>query len=777
MADSKTTCPACGSPMSPDEQICPHCGRDTADLTTKRLASPPRRRHPVEDHAAIGDFSIVREIGRGGMGTVYEARQESMHRTVALKILDAGAIPSRKTEARFEREAWIGGRLSHPNIVKVYAQGVEGRSHYIAMELAGGESLHSEIREARARRAEVASDSSWCAGHIHRMVSLFADVASAFYYVHQRGVVHRDIKPSNLVLSEDGSRLMITDFGLARDAESASLTRPGDFMGTVRYMSPEQLLAQRIKVDHRSDIWSLGVSLYEAVTLDLPYSGDSEEAFIGAISAKDPIPARARESAVPRDLETVLMKCLERDPERRYASAAELEQDLRRFLADEPVLARRPGRLLKAARFAKRRRALVAVVVVAVAVLSVFGARSSHQNRLREGCAATLARLEGKGRVTEYEAWLAIGRQRDPDEQELREAFLSGDLPADLRLRFARYLLQPDMKFGLYVDRTEFGRWSDALYASIIEWHWDWGLVAVVQHAAILDGEKIQKPYYAPWGLVTLLEGEEVGTLSVGQHTLGIELNAWFFDLDDVMSSDDERPTADDPIDTWPCWGAFAFDFVDTTVVFGSGRELWQQFWPGYKDSVQHISVGPIRYPATRFTVTDGPVIGYSKAIHSSAIDQVMKEAVQLEYCRLALYEYDDGGKGYYLIVGLRTSKPLPAPLMSVVEVETPWGPAYSSRMGDPDEPERDNEPGIAVFLEQGEITFQELRVGLVWGEWRQDPRYPPIPRDRTQLEAVGSVPVRVTLRPPEGDEAEGIDTYWDGTLVFDAKAEMVMGN
>lgn len=776
MADGKITCPACGSPISPDEQTCPHCGRDTADLTTKISTSAPKPQRPSEDHTVVGDFRIVREIGRGGMGTVYEARQESMHRTVALKILDAGAIPSRKTEARFEREAWIGGRLSHPNVVKVYAQGVEGRSHYIAMELAGGKSLHDEIRDARAGRAKVASDSSRCAGHIRRMVSLFADVASAFYYVHQQGVVHRDIKPSNLVLSEDGSRLMITDFGLARDAESASLTRPGDFMGTVRYMSPEQLLAQRIKVDHRSDIWSLGVSLYEAVTLDLPYSGDSDEAFIGAISTKDPVPARARESAVPRDLETVLMKCLERDPERRYASAGELEQDLRRFLADEPVLARRPGALLKIARFAKRRRALVAVILLAVAIVSVSGVRSSHQNRLREGYTATLARLEDRGRISEYDARLAIERQLEPDEQELREAFLSGGLPADLRLRFARYLLQPFLEIDPYVDRTRFEHWWDALHASIYEWHWDWGLVAVVQTVVILDGEKIQKPAYAPWGQLILLEGEEVRNLAVGQHTLGVELDAWFFDLDVVMSPDDERPTAEEPVNLGWSWGAFEPDEVDTTIVFGPGKGPWQQFWPEYRDSVQHMPIGPIRYPATRFTITDGSLIGYPKAIQSSAIDEVMKEAIQLEYCRLALYEFEDGSKNYHLEIGLKTSKPLPAPLISVVEVETPWGPAYCYRIPDPDEPERDMEPGASVFIKQGEMTFQQPWVPLVWGEWRQDPGYPPIPRNRTQLEAVGSVPVRVTLRPPRGDEAEGLDSYWDGTLVFDTTAEMVMG-
>jgi hypothetical protein len=597
------------------------------------------------------------------------------------------------------------------------------------------------------------------------MVSLFADVAGAFYYVHQRGVVHRDIKPSNLVLSEDGSRLMITDFGLARDAESASLTRPGDFMGTVRYMSPEQLLAQRIKVDHRSDIWSLGVSLYEAVTLDLPYSGDSEEAFIGAISTKDPVPARARDSAVPRDLETILMKCLERDPERRYASAAELEQDLRRFLADEPVLARRPGPLLKTARFAKRRRALVAVIVVAVAVLSVIGVRSSHQNRLRERYTATLARLEGRGRISAYDACLAIGRQLEPDEQELRAAFLSGSLPADLRLRFARYLLQPDIRVDPYVDRTRF-EWGDGILAEIIHWHWDWGLVAVVQSTTVLDGDTIQKPACLPLAGVLPLEGAEVGSLCVGQHTLSVELRAWFFDLEDVMSPDDERPAAGEPV-AWWTWGALEGTFAETTIVFGPDEDPWREFWPEYRDSVEHVEVGPIRYPTKNFTITDGPLAGYPKLIRSKGIDKEMKEAIQqLEYCRLALYEREDGHKSYHLEIGLRTAKPLPAPLIGVVEVDTPWGPACYGGV-----PE-----GASVFIDQGEMTFQEPWVPLVWDEWRQDPRYPPIPRNRTQLEAVGSVPVRVTLRPPVGDEAVGVESYWGGTLVFDTTAEMVMG-
>jgi hypothetical protein len=321
------------------------------------------------------------------MGTVYEAYQESMHRRVALKVLNAESPLSSTEVSRFEREAWIGGRLSHPNIVRVYSQGTAGTVHYIAMELVDGESLTAAIQEARRQRTtQPPSDSNSCTSRIRQTVSMFVDVADALQHVHENGIVHRDIKPLNLLLAKDKSRLLLTDFGLARDAEALGVTRLGDFMGTVRYMSPEQLLAQRVNVDRRTDIWSLGISLYEAVTLDLPYSGDSEAAYIAAVSMTEPASARTRDRTVPRDLETVLMKCLQRDPERRYATARELKDDLVRFLEDRPVLARRPGVMLKTARLAWRHRLLVgAVAIAATLVLAIGGAlvtRARHRAEL-----------------------------------------------------------------------------------------------------------------------------------------------------------------------------------------------------------------------------------------------------------------------------------------------------------------------------------------------------------------------------------------------------------
>ena len=386
-----STCHKCGAELLPADAVCQGCGENVEQQPATQLADQraPDDAAPVR----LGEFTIVRTIGQGGMGTVYEALQESMHRRVALKVLNPGVLPSTTEAVRFDREAWIGGRLSHPQIVKVYGQGTAEGRRYIAMELVEGGSLHAELQALRqTQRRDPQPMSSWRSGHIRRMVSRFVGLADALYAVHRHGVVHRDIKPLNLLVASD-KRLLLSDFGLARDDDASRLTRHGDFMGTIRYMSPEQLLAYRAPIDHRSDIWSFGVSLYEAVTLALPYSASSEEAYIGAVGTKDPVPARTRNRAVPRDLETILMKCLERDPVRRYATAADLRDDLTRYLEDRPVLARRPGPIVKAARFARRQRVPLAAAgltaLIALAVL-VTTARHDQVTRNLEAVRTTL---------------------------------------------------------------------------------------------------------------------------------------------------------------------------------------------------------------------------------------------------------------------------------------------------------------------------------------------------------------------------------------------------
>ncbi len=355
--------------LNPDEGDAGEAQAETETRLIETPRTPEASALPKPGAKQVGDFRLGRLLGRGGMGAVYEAYELSMRRTVALKILDSGIDPSANELSRFEREAWIAGRLNHPNIVKALSQGAESGTHYMAMELIDGGSLASEIRSAKDDATRHPSGAKGQAERIRKMVSLFVGVADALQHVHENGIIHRDIKPQNLLLTKNSTRLLLTDFGLARDEQVSQLTRRGDFLGTIRYMSPEQLLAQRAQVDRRTDIWSLGVSLYEAVTLDVPYSGASEEAYITAVSMRQPSPASARNPAVPRDLETVLMKCLERDPERRYGSAAKLRDDLQRFLRDEPVLARRPGPVIKFARAGKRHRAAVAAALLSSVVL------------------------------------------------------------------------------------------------------------------------------------------------------------------------------------------------------------------------------------------------------------------------------------------------------------------------------------------------------------------------------------------------------------------------
>ena len=405
---SQPVCPECSSPVTPGQQTCSVCSHrlvaSPIHLATTRpgAGEPAAPQEPAPPFPRrVGDFTLLERLGRGGSANVYLAYQESMRRRVALKVLAADGSGSGPDEVRFEQEAWIAGKLSHPHIVRVYERGHEGSSRFIVMEYVEGRSLAAFIEETRARQGlSRTSDSEWRRGHVRRVVEWFVDAADALEYVHQQGVIHRDIKPLNLLLADGDTRILLTDFGLARDAATERMTVRGEFMGTIRYMSPEQLLAHRAKIDHRTDLWSLGVSLYEAITLDLPFSADSEEGYIGAVASKNPVPARRRERAVPKDLETIVMKCLERDPDQRYATAAEFRDDCQRYLSDQPVSARRPGVIIRTLRFGKRRRGLIAglaaasvLAVAATYVVLASLASAREDNRARADAMRTRERV------------------------------------------------------------------------------------------------------------------------------------------------------------------------------------------------------------------------------------------------------------------------------------------------------------------------------------------------------------------------------------------------
>ncbi len=331
---------------------------DFVEATSKSLNATS-----LERGRQLGDFRIIREVGRGGMGVVYEAVQTSLNRHVALKVLPAGAILSDTAAERFMREAATAGGLHHTNIVPVYAVGEEQGIHFYAMQFIEGRSLSGHLKSIQKASRAPGRD------YVKRVTRWGQQVAEALAYAHEQGTIHRDIKPSNLLLDERDN-IWVTDFGLARADAQTTLTLTGDVIGTARYMSPEQARGGRTRLDHRTDIYSLGASLYEMLALRPAFDGDSREAVLSRIAFSDAAPLRKISPAIPRDLETIVGKCMAKEPAQRYATAADVAEDCRRFLSGEPIRARRVSLVIKATRYLKRHRvgAAAAVVVLALAL-------------------------------------------------------------------------------------------------------------------------------------------------------------------------------------------------------------------------------------------------------------------------------------------------------------------------------------------------------------------------------------------------------------------------
>jgi tetratricopeptide (TPR) repeat protein len=403
--------------------------------------------HPAANQR-LGDFEIVGEVGRGGMGVVYEARQVSLNRKVALKVLSGGLGLSPKAVPRFRREAEAAAKLHHTNIVPVYATGEENGTHFYAMELIDGPSLDTVIRQLRQARdgkvhadppvspldatgpyvegsspsvngpaALTSSSLSSDGRYFDTAAKMIADVADALDYAHKEGVIHRDIKPSNLLLSPDG-RLSINDFGLARMLEEPGMTMTGEFVGTPAYMSPEQITAGRVPIDHRTDIYSLGATLYELLTLQPPFAGKGRDQLLAQVLHKEPKAPRRVNRKVPVDLETICLKAMDKDPDRRYQTAGELGADLRRYVNRYAIAARRAGPIERLWKWVKRHpgiAASLALLVVAAGLASYFG----YQAHLAE----EKRRAEKEG----YEKTLQAERRQNALEKAI-EAALSGEL-------------------------------------------------------------------------------------------------------------------------------------------------------------------------------------------------------------------------------------------------------------------------------------------------------------------------------------------------------------
>ncbi len=409
----------------------------------------PSEEAAVVAPSSLGEFQLVREIGRGGMGVVYEAVQASLGRRVAVKVLPMAAGADTKQLARFQIEAQVAAALHHPHIVPIFAVGCDQGVHYYAMQLVEGRCLAALLREQR-RKAESVSSASvetgrgFCGPLSSRAAAgLAIQAAEALEHAHSLGVLHRDIKPANLLLEEDG-HLWVSDFGLARFQGSGDLTGSGDLLGTLRYMSPEQAGGGRI-LDARTDVYSLGATLYEMVTGRAAFVGNDRQELIRQITCEEPTAARKLDPTIPRDLETIVAKAMAKEPERRYATANELALDLRRFCDDRPILARRPtlaGRLTSWSRRHRRTTATAAAALLLVALGCAAGmARLWHEQRMS---LAALAKAEAAS-ARERQALLFTFKASDlvAGRALARVAFVSKDSPEAVQDReFCRTALE-----------------------------------------------------------------------------------------------------------------------------------------------------------------------------------------------------------------------------------------------------------------------------------------------------------------------------------------------
>ena len=367
---------------------------DSAGLLEGLKGGRPRVsfRPPTE----LGDYRIVGEIGRGGMGVVYEAQQVTLGRRVALKVLPPHALQSGTRLERFKREAKTAAKLHHTNIVPIFGVGEQDGLHFYVMQLIVGRPLDEVIRAlrgdadptrpvSRVRQSSVAMSATSVAEAIRRgafappavpgtsapagdaayfrsVARIGEQVADALVYAHAQGTLHRDIKPANLILDGDGV-VWVTDFGLAKAMEDEAVTRSSDLVGTLQYMAPEQLVGD---ADARTDVHGLGLVLYELAALRPAFAADSRGELYESVRNEEPLPLGRVRAGVPRDLETIVRKSTAKDPKHRYQSAAELADDLRRFLEDRPIRARRVGGLEQVWRWGRRNRLLASMAAVAV---------------------------------------------------------------------------------------------------------------------------------------------------------------------------------------------------------------------------------------------------------------------------------------------------------------------------------------------------------------------------------------------------------------------------
>jgi tRNA A-37 threonylcarbamoyl transferase component Bud32 len=349
-------CAFCGRVLSAPEVasgMCSHCGKALPEARTVSPSAPAAKPSPAGVFR-FGDYELLAQLGRGGMGVVYKARQVSLNRLVAVKMILAGQLADESEVRRFRAEAEAAARLDHPGIVPIHEIGKHGGQYYYCMGFVEGQSLADRISAGRIPPREAAE--------------LTRAVTDAIAYAHAHGIIHRDLKPANVLLDRAG-RPRVTDFGLARRVDGTrSMTATGQILGTPSFMAPEQAAGLVDEVRETADVYALGGILYAALTGQAPFKGDTDLDTLVQVLEREPMAPRQLAPGVPRDLETICLKCLQKDAGKRYPSAQALAEDLDRYLRGEPILAKPLSPLGRLARWARARPALA----VTSAALALF---------------------------------------------------------------------------------------------------------------------------------------------------------------------------------------------------------------------------------------------------------------------------------------------------------------------------------------------------------------------------------------------------------------------
>lgn len=390
-------------------------------------SDPERTLSSADVPQQLGDFRLIQEIGRGGMGIVYEAEEISLQRRVALKVLPFASVLDKRQLHRFRNEARAVAGLHHPNIVPVYSVGCERGVHYYAMQQVHGQSLSELIASIKAANskarvlaadhdternaAETLFDTSsrdW----FHRVATIGKQVADALEYAHCVAIVHRDIKPSNLLLDESG-KVWVADFGLAQVDSEAELTMTGELIGTLRYMSPEQLHGDIREVDSRTDVFSLGATLYELLTLCPVRRGSSRAALLASKVEEAASPGSVN-PAIPVDLETIVLRTIAADPDQRYRTAGDLAQDLQRFLDHQPIHAKRPTIADRLSTWSRRNQRLLWAATTVFAIVAVISTTSAFLvGKARNKTEAALTETRRKSEALEIQTQIAESEKQN----------------------------------------------------------------------------------------------------------------------------------------------------------------------------------------------------------------------------------------------------------------------------------------------------------------------------------------------------------------------------